>query len=211
MRPQPSARLGARLWRSWTRQAHHPDGIGRRGPGARRPSAQGLSRRGHFGHRRLGRSDLRRDRPRRPLEDLLDGKVIPEPWKAISYHGPSAIGHVVYHLNQQDLVSSPGNRIVKPTAEGRAQAKGWLSRVEKGVLADVLKSHAIPEDAYLALVKEDDAAKFVRLRQENLIALERAFMKRQNVTPPDQSTGPELAPIDADDETPPSVPLEEGG
>jgi hypothetical protein len=138
-----------------------------------------------------------------------DGAVIQEPWKLIAERGPSAIGHVAYRVEPRDLVSSPGNRIVAPEEFQRRQGKSWLAEVPAAVWDQVLRSHAIRGDAYDALTKENDPAKFVRLRQSHLEELEGDLMKTEGVTPPDPRTPPELPPIDTDDEPPASVPLEE--
>jgi hypothetical protein len=69
-----------------------------------------------------------------------------------------------------------------------------------------LRSHAIPQDAYDALVKHEHA-EFIRRRQQYLIDLERTFMEREKVTLPSEMNVPQFAPIDTDDVAPPSEPL----
>jgi len=165
--------------------------------------------------------DMRSARVRALLLVLLaeqpsgpDGKRINEPWRLISKYGPEAIGYVVYRTKDRELGSSPANRLLKPNvtdakaSHGRgAQAKGWLLKLPPAVCDDVLKSHAIPLDAYASLVGNEHAD-FIRRRQQYLIELERAFMEREGVMLPSEGSVPQLAPIDTDDVTPPSEPIE---
>lgn len=114
-------------------------------------------------------------------------------------------------------MSSPANRIIKPDVRGEpqarvahsrgAQAKGWLVKLSPSVRSEVLKSHAIPEDAYEALVN-NDPAEFIRRRQQYLIDLERRFMEREGVALPSDTSTPQLSPIDTDDVAPPLDPID---
>lgn len=167
--------------------------------------------------------DMRSARARALLLVLLsqepasaDGSRIQEPWRLISRYGPEAVGYVMYRVKAGELVSSPANRIIKPdikaevqagASHGRwAQAKGWLLGLDPRVRADVLKSHAIPQEAFEAL-QNNDPAEFFRCRLNYLIELERKFMEREGVTLPGDMGVPQLAPIDTDDVAPPVEPL----
>ena len=158
------------------------------------------------------RFDMRSARVRTLLLVLLaqnptepTGKRIHEPWKRVSDYGPEAIGRVVY-LGVSLLVSNPANRIIKPEVDGtpykNAHAKEWLLGLRPDVRETVLKSHAIPDDAYEALRKGDPEG-FVLRRQQYLIDLELKFMGREGVALPSEASIPQPPPIDTDDVPPP--------
>lgn len=170
--------------------------------------------------------DMRSARVRALLLVLLaeqptraDGEPIGSPWRLIGTYGPQAIGHVLYRV-EGELGSSPANRIIKPemseslqggTPPGRrAQAKSWLLRVPAAAREGVLRSHAIPPEAYDAL-KNNRHEEFIRLRQQYLIELERRFMERERVTLPSGAAVPQFAPIDTGDDESSMEPLELDG
>jgi len=150
--------------------------------------------------------DMRSARARALLLVLLaqqprnkDGTKIKEPWQRIAEHGPISIGYIAATVKDPVLASSPANRILRPDIKDRSQAKNWLVKLneKEGELTRILHSHGIPVEAVQAL-RENDADRFLRLRSEYLIELERNFMKSKNVTPPlDREARP--APIDTDD------------
>jgi hypothetical protein len=138
-----------------------------------------------------------------------DGTPIEEPWKLISAYGPDAVGRVANRIKEdRELVKSPANRILKSDPQNEsASPKNWLLRLDDASRNQVLRSHAIPSDAFEAL-RDGDSAEFVRRRQQYMIDLELTFMKREGVSPPTDANAPQLAPIDADDVAPPIEPFD---
>lgn len=143
----------------------------------------------------------------RPLDKM--GKPIDEPWRKVGEHGPNAFGNIAATVQDRSLASSPANRILKPDIGDRSQAKNWLIGLadeSDETSQNILNSHAIPLGSLHFLI-DNDADRFLRLRKDYLIGLERNFMKEKGVSPPlDREARP--APIETDDLDSPEVRIE---
>ncbi len=140
-----------------------------------------------------------------------DGKPIDKPWELIPKHGPLALAFVDYGVSDRTIVSSPANRMLRPLADEqtrslqKGQLKRWLLKLQDDVRDEVLKSHIISNEAFERLQNKDSPG-FIRLREREMMRVERDFMVREQVVPPNTDEA-ELAPIDVDDEAP-TVPLD---
>jgi hypothetical protein len=117
----------------------------------------------------------------------------------LTQHGNRALPHVFDRLDAP-LVSSPANRIFAEREPGRSVRDRLrdLTKATQKQRKVVLSSHAIPDDAFDALVANDGGG-FVECRTRHLKAREEEFMRSLSITPSDQlgSSGPEM---DADDD-----------
>lgn len=148
--------------------------------------------------------DMRSARARTFLLVLLaqepqdeEGKVIAQPWQQLEKDGPNSIGRIFQTVEDKELASSPANRILQINNLG--QANNWLQKLENkapDLRAKILASHAIPEDAFEDLLKENKI-EFLRKRRDHLIALEREFMQREGITLP-VGRDVQAAPIDTE-------------
>lgn len=104
----------------------------------------------------------------------------------------------VFARSAPPIVSAPANRILLPTADGKAARRQLLELVDlpEAERDEVLRSHCIDEAAWLALL-DDDEAGFVRARTAHLIEVERTLMRQLELLLPDRET--EDSPLDADD------------
>ncbi|MGZ9204245.1 MAG: DUF262 domain-containing protein, partial [Nitrospira sp.] len=137
--------------------------------------------------------DMRSARARTLLLVLLsleprdvNGKPVCKPWQRIAQHGPNAMGQIVATVRDKDLASSPANRILRIDMTNRAQAKGWLQKLQDGsedLCRAVLQSHGIPDGAFRALL-ENDAEGFLQQRRDYLVQMEKQFMEQEGVLPP---------------------------
>jgi hypothetical protein len=129
---------------------------------------------------------------------LPEGPTIERPWRLIAEHGPRAIGYISTNREvDKDLRSSPANRILKVDISKRADATTWLLELGDEHRDAVLKSHGIPIDAFEDL-KRGSIDDFLQKRQQHLIELECAFMKKVGVTLPVDRT-PMPSAIDTDE------------
>lgn len=141
-----------------------------------------------------------------------DGKPIDKPWQLIPKHGPQALAFVDYGIEDRSLVSSPANRMVRPIADEqtgslqKGQMKRWLLKLSDDVRDEVLKSHVISNEAFERLVNRDSSG-FIRLREREMMRIEKEFMAREGVTQPTADEA-ELVPIDTDGEAPTVPPNE---
>lgn len=161
------------------------------------------------------RFDLRSARVRAMLCVLLarrpqqpDGAVIEleETAKLLFERGPEAMSVLCATVQDDDLRRSPANRILDLRAPDgqsktwRGQAKTWLLQVNSQVRDAVLESHAIPATTF-SLLQSDDNDGFLRARLDEIARIEREFMQREWVTPP-ESNKAAPSPIDTDDVAP---------
>jgi hypothetical protein len=94
----------------------------------------------------------------------------------------------VFPRAPKKTLSNPANRILVNRVPG-VSVKEQLTTIEDECLRDVLKSHAIPDDAYFALIG-DEPVTFVDLRAKHLAKIEREFMLKLNIkVPPDIEAG----------------------
>ena len=95
--------------------------------------------------------------------------------------------------------SSPGNRLLlgnEKSSTIKIQLQN-LFPTKKTQRKKILKSHAIPEDAYERLL-ENDFDSFIEIRERHLRKVERDFIKSCGVPPPDTEDSAESL-LDADD------------
>ncbi len=83
------------------------------------------------------------------------------------------------------LASSPANRILLDKKPGKTIRKR-LRSVPQEHLEKVLRSHGIPDSAYEGLIN-DDARKFIEAREQHLARIERYFIRKIGVTPPEEN------------------------
>jgi hypothetical protein len=138
---------------------------------------------------------LLRRSPRRPNGEAL---ALEDAAQLLFQRGPDAMNIVCATVKNQDLRKSPANRILDVAPNVVGQAKNWLIRLDRELLDRVLDSHAIPRDAFDLLIRGDNDA-FLRRRLDLLGQVERDFMKKVMVTPP-ESNEAAPSPIDSDDE-----------
>jgi len=141
-----------------------------------------------------------RDSVRKP-----NGDIISPAQMAIEVleRGPDAMSRVcarVQNRNSAPLGSSPANRIFDVTREKRGQAKGWLLDLPSDKREEILSSHYISNDAWVALQKGDNTA-FVEHRIQTLMELERKFMDEKGVSQP-LSHETARSAIDVEDQVP---------
>lgn len=105
----------------------------------------------------------------------------------------------IFTRGPKDLLASPANRILAVTNESGA-ARSWLRKIAPEHRDEVLRSLAIPPEAFtLMLLAVNDAETFLPARQQYLDQLERAFMRAHGVTEPKQGAKPAPSPIDTED------------
>ncbi|MCK5798492.1 MAG: DUF262 domain-containing protein [Deltaproteobacteria bacterium] len=148
--------------------------------------------------------DMRAARTRTLLSRLIaleprspKGDKLAEPWRQIKDMGPDALGRVCATVKDGDLRRSPANRLLTPDPHKRRQAKNWLIKLDPIKDGAILESHAITPES-LALLQRGDHDAFLEARLNTLMAMERAFMKANNVTPPTDDQ-PAYSPVDTDD------------
>lgn len=117
--------------------------------------------------------------------------------------GPEALSRIcarVENRGRAPLASSPANRIFDVFGKKSGQAKNWLVELRIDTDSEVLLSHHITPEALTAL-KEGDHRKFVEMRTETLMTLERTFMDEKGVRQPVSHMAGRSA-IDVEDEVP---------
>jgi hypothetical protein len=136
-------------------------------------------------------------KPRRPNGDELS---LEEASRLLLERGFWAMSTLCATVKDDELRSSPANRILDVAPETKGQAKTWILQLDPAVRDEVLLSHGIPPDSF-PLLENGDNDGFLRRRSEWLAKLEHDVMRNVNVTPPTSNT-PSASPIDADDASP---------
>jgi hypothetical protein len=103
----------------------------------------------------------------------------------------------IFTRGPKDLLASPANRVIAVTSEGGA-ARSWLCSIDPEHRDSVLRSLAIPPEAFRFL-ETNDAENFLQARLAYLDYLEREFMRSKGVTEPKPGAKPAPSPIDTDD------------
>lgn len=111
-------------------------------------------------------------------------------------YGDSSLPYVFPRAPKKTL-SNPANRILINRIPGRS-VRDQLMEIEGETLDEVLKSHGIPWEAFVALLG-DDPVVFVDLRAKYLAKIEREFMSRLNIKVP---LGAEMGETDIDTDEP---------
>lgn len=147
--------------------------------------------------------DMRSARTRATVLVLLslgprgpNGELVERPDELIQLYGPEAVAHIVPTSGGVALLSSPGNRLIRPSRGERGQARVWLKQLEPTVQTAVCDSHAIPVEA-LSLLDSSDGAAFVAARLARLSEVEREFMAGVGVAAPVSDTpGPLIIDVE---------------
>ena len=96
-----------------------------------------------------------------------------------------------------ELITSPANRVLAVHPKS-GTARPWLRTIAAQHQDDVLRSLAIPPDAF-GLLQANEPEKFLQARLAYLDKLERDFMRSKGVTEPKAGARPAPSPIDTDD------------
>lgn len=140
-------------------------------------------------------------KPRRPDGTQLS---LQEAADLLLQRGPDAMSVVCATVRDSDLRSSPANRILDLAPDIPGQAKNWLTKLPAGQMQEILDSHAIPVDAFAELCRGNND-KFLQLRLNYLVKLEREYLNKERIPP--SKFSPVLAPLDEDG----MAPLDENG
>jgi hypothetical protein len=133
-------------------------------------------------------------KPRRP-----DGAELKleEAARLLFEHGTESMSTLCATVGDGDLRKSPANRILDVAPNVKGQAKNWILTLSPTVRDKVLISHAIEPDTF-ELLRDGKNDEFIQRRMDNLCRIEREFMQKVQITPPN-SDKPALSPIDADE------------
>jgi hypothetical protein len=96
-----------------------------------------------------------------------------------------------------ELITSPANRVLAVSHKS-GTARPWLRAIAPEHRDDVLRSLAIPPDAF-SLLEANESERFLQARLAYLDQLEREFMRAKGVTEPKPGAKPAPSPIDTDD------------
>lgn len=111
--------------------------------------------------------------------------------------GPESMCTLCATVRDGDLQKSPANRILDVAPNVTGQAKNWILKLSPTMRDQVLGSHAIEPDSF-ELLERGDNDTFLQRRMDLLSQIERDFMRKVQITPP-ESDKPAPSPIDADD------------
>ena len=168
-----------------------------------------------------GFSTVDLDEPARPFPERFDGRSarvrafmlylaslrphsmhapgVLDPGKLLSDHGIRAVGYVSSGAEiPRELFSSPANRVFFDSGQV-GQAFLRMGELDEDTLMELLPTHGFPADS-LRWIRCGDRAGLIQARLEILIAGEREFMKKLDVSLPVARTAANIADSEVSDE-----------
>ena len=122
-----------------------------------------------------------------------------DPGQLLATRGTRAVGYVFSNPGTLgELFSSPANRMFLDT-EQFGQAFSDLASLHEHVLEELLPSHGFPAES-VQMLRNGDREALIRARLDTLLAGEREFMQKRNVTLPAKQTAATIADSDTSED-----------